>query len=137
MFSSAKRKKQKQVRQLQCQEQCIDHILNNFRDNRVHSFSDNLLEITVYGGLGDKFQPDVLNPFVLIYWSLLYYMHRKVKERDAHSQATLTQTSLQQKRPRCNHRAVIIIYSLMYTFSSFGRISSHVVLIRSSASEIV
>ena len=60
----------------------------------MHSFSDNLLEITVYGGLGDKFQPDVLNQFVLIYGSLLYYMHRKVKERDAHSQATLTQTSL-------------------------------------------
>ena len=26
MFASAKRKKQKQVRQLQCQKQCIDHI---------------------------------------------------------------------------------------------------------------
>ena len=26
MFASAKEKKQKEVRQLQCQEQCIDHI---------------------------------------------------------------------------------------------------------------
>ena len=26
MFAGAKRKQQKQVRQLQCQEQCIDHI---------------------------------------------------------------------------------------------------------------
>jgi len=33
----------KQFRQLQCQQQCIDHIpLITFRDCRVHIFSDNL-----------------------------------------------------------------------------------------------
>ena len=42
MFASAKGKPQKYVRQLQCQEQCIDHIaiLGTFWDCRVHAFSD-------------------------------------------------------------------------------------------------
>ena len=44
MFATAKGKQQKQVRQLQCQEQCIDHIpyYFNFRDYSVHIFSDSL-----------------------------------------------------------------------------------------------
>ena len=45
MFASVKGKQQKQIRQLQSQEQCIDHIPTTFRncpaDCRVHSFSDN------------------------------------------------------------------------------------------------
>ena len=42
MFAIAKGKHQNQVRQLQCQEQPIDHIPFTFRDCRVHIFSDNL-----------------------------------------------------------------------------------------------
>ena len=38
MFASAKGKQQKQVRQLQCQEQCIDQSHITFRDCRVHFF---------------------------------------------------------------------------------------------------
>ena len=38
MFASAKGKQQKQVRQLQCQEQCIDQSHVTFRDCRVHFF---------------------------------------------------------------------------------------------------
>jgi len=46
MFARAKEKQQKQVRQLQCQEQCIDHIL--FGIVACTFFPTTFLEITVY-----------------------------------------------------------------------------------------
>ena len=42
MFASAKGKQQKQVRHLQCQEQCIDHIPYYLSDLSRALFSDNL-----------------------------------------------------------------------------------------------
>ena len=42
MFARAKGKQQKKFWQLQCLEQCIDHIPYIFRDRRVHIFADNL-----------------------------------------------------------------------------------------------
>jgi len=48
MFASFKVKQQKQVRQLQSQEQCIDHVPYYLRDCRVHIFfPTTLLEIAV------------------------------------------------------------------------------------------
>ena len=41
MFASAKEKKQKEVRQLQCQEQCIDHIPYYLSGLSREHFSDN------------------------------------------------------------------------------------------------
>ena len=42
MFASGKRKQQKYVRQLQCQEQCIDHIPYYLSGLPSAHFSDNL-----------------------------------------------------------------------------------------------
>ena len=48
-FASANGKCQKQVRQLQCQEQCIDHITYYLsRLSRAHFFPTTILEIAVF-----------------------------------------------------------------------------------------
>ena len=46
MFESAKGKQQ--VRELQCQEQCIDHISYYLSGCRLHIFPATFLEIAVY-----------------------------------------------------------------------------------------
>ena len=49
MFAGAKGKQQKQVRQLQCQEQCIDYIPYYIsRLSRAHFFPTTFIEIAVY-----------------------------------------------------------------------------------------
>ena len=49
MSASAKRKQQKQVRQQQCQEQCIEHIPYYLSELlRAHFFPTTFLEIAVY-----------------------------------------------------------------------------------------
>ena len=49
MFARAKGKQQKQVRQLHCQEQCIDHIPYYLSGlSRAIFFPTNFLEIAVY-----------------------------------------------------------------------------------------
>ena len=49
MFASAKGKQQKQVRQLQCQEQCIDHIPYYLSGlSRAHFFPTTFLKIAVW-----------------------------------------------------------------------------------------
>ena len=48
MFASAKGKHRKKVRQLQCQEQCIDHIPYYFLGlSRAHFSDETFLEIAV------------------------------------------------------------------------------------------
>ena len=56
MSASAEGKQKKSVRQLQCEEQYIDHIPITFRDCRVHIFPTTFLEIAVY---------------ILAYWKLI------------------------------------------------------------------
>ena len=51
MFESAKGKQQNEVRQLQCQEQCIDHIPHYLSGlSRAHFSPTTFLEIAVYLG---------------------------------------------------------------------------------------
>ena len=46
MYASVKVRQQKQVRQLQCQEQCIDHVRYYLSGlSRAHLFSTTFLEI--------------------------------------------------------------------------------------------
>ena len=99
---------------------------NNFRDCRVHSFSDNLLEITVYGGLGDKFQPDVLNPFVPIYGSLLYYIHleseRERRTLSSHTHSNLTLAKKTSVQPRSsNYNKFVDVYVQLLWENFFSR----------------
>ena len=69
MFAIAKGKQQNQVRQLQCQEQLIDHIPFTFRDCRVHIFSDNLSRNScMYVSWWPKDCPEFLRKFCISVW---------------------------------------------------------------------